>query len=110
MDNTVGRILIVDDNEDILASLRLLLKLHFEEVTTLSSPEKIPEFLIDDFILTSHAKKIVNPEFDTYNLEDIERKIIVRVLKQNQGNITQAAKDLELTRTSLYRRMEKYEI
>ncbi len=64
----------------------------------------------DDFILTSQAKKIVSPEFDTYNLEDIERKIIVRVLKQNQGNITQAAKDLGLTRTSLYRRMEKYRL
>jgi len=64
----------------------------------------------DDFILTSPAKKIVSPEFDTYNLEDIERKIIAKVLKQNQGNITQAAKDMGLTRTSLYRRMEKYKL
>jgi len=30
------------------------------------------------------------------------------VMKQNQGNITQAAQELGLTRTSLYRRMEKY--
>ena len=64
----------------------------------------------DDFILTSQPKKTVAPDFDTYNLEEIERKVIARVLKQNQGNITQAAKDLGLTRTSLYRRMEKYEL
>ena len=45
IDNTAGRILIVDDNEDILASLRLLLKSHFEEVATLNSPARIPELL-----------------------------------------------------------------
>ncbi|MFC2152646.1 helix-turn-helix domain-containing protein, partial [Bacteroidota bacterium] len=37
-----------------------------------------------------------------------EKNIIVKVLKQNQGNVTQAATVLGLTRTSLYRRMEKY--
>jgi two-component system response regulator HydG len=64
----------------------------------------------EDFILTSQVKKTSNNEFDTYNLEDIEKRIIIKVLKQNQGNITQASKVLGLTRTSLYRRMEKYKI
>lgn len=64
----------------------------------------------DDFILSSNRKKNSDMEFDTYNLDDIERKIITKVLKQNQGNITKAAKDLGLTRTSLYRRMEKHEL
>jgi two-component system nitrogen regulation sensor histidine kinase NtrY len=45
-----------------------------------------------------------------YNLDEIERKIINKVLKQHQGNITKAAKELGLTRTSLYRRLEKHEI
>lgn len=62
----------------------------------------------DDFILSSPPKKTNELEFDTYNLEDVEKSIIVRVLKQNQGNISQAAQELGLTRTSLYRRMEKY--
>lgn len=64
----------------------------------------------EDFILTSQAKKTGIAEVDTYNLEEIEKSIIIKVLKQNQGNITQASKDLGLTRTSLYRRMEKYKI
>ena len=64
----------------------------------------------DDFILSSGKRKNADVEFDTYNLDDIERKIITKVLKQNQGNITKAAKDLGLTRTSLYRRMEKHEL
>jgi DNA-binding NtrC family response regulator len=64
----------------------------------------------DDFILSQNRKKQTDIEFDSYNLDDIERKIITKVLKQNQGNITKAANDLGLTRTSLYRRMEKHEL
>jgi two-component system response regulator HydG len=64
----------------------------------------------EDFILTSQTRKTSFNEFDTYNLEEIEKRIITKVLKNNQGNITQASKDLGLTRTSLYRRMEKYKI
>lgn len=64
----------------------------------------------DDFILSPPIKKGMEVEFTTYNLEEIEKNIITKVLKQNQGNITQAAQELGLTRTSLYRRMEKYEL
>jgi len=62
----------------------------------------------DDFILSPQTKKVADIEIDTYNLDEIEQSIIEKVLKQHQGNITQAAVDLGLTRTSLYRRMEKY--
>jgi len=61
----------------------------------------------DDFLLTAQ-KKQDDLSFENYNLDDMERRIIEKVLKQNQGNITQASKELGLTRTSLYRRMEKY--
>ncbi len=62
----------------------------------------------DDFILSSRKDKVGELELDTYNLDDIEKTVIEKVLKQNQGNISQAASMLGLTRTSLYRRMEKY--
>lgn len=64
----------------------------------------------DDFILTQPRKKQSDLDIESYNLDEIEQKIITKVLKQHQGNITKAAKDLGLTRTSLYRRMEKYEL
>ncbi len=63
-----------------------------------------------DFILTSQIKKTEDADFDTYKLDEVEKKIIIKVLKQNQGNITQAARELGLTRTSLYRRIEKHEL
>jgi two-component system, NtrC family, response regulator HydG len=62
----------------------------------------------DDFLFTNSRKKPNELEIETYNLEEVEKKIIIRIIKQYQGNITQAAKELGLTRTSLYRRMEKY--
>lgn len=46
--------------------------------------------------------------FDTYNLEEVEKTVIRQALHVCQGNISRAAQQLGLTRTSLYRRLEKY--
>ncbi|HJZ41006.1 MAG TPA: sigma-54 dependent transcriptional regulator [Bacteroidales bacterium] len=67
-----------------------------------------PSLEPEDFILSPPRKKSGDLEFDTFNLDEIERRVIEKVMKQNQGNISQAAQELGLTRTSLYRRMEKY--
>jgi DNA-binding NtrC family response regulator len=64
----------------------------------------------DDFLLSTQTQKIEGLDLETFNLDEIEKAIIVKVLKQFQGNITQAATELGLTRTSLYRRMEKYDL
>lgn len=45
---------------------------------------------------------------EQYNLEEVEKLLIRKVLKKFNGNITQAATELGLTRSSLYRRLEKY--
>lgn len=45
---------------------------------------------------------------EQYNLEDVERILIRKVLAKHNGNITHAAQELGLTRSSLYRRLEKY--
>lgn len=44
----------------------------------------------------------------TMNLEEIEKQIIQKAILKFEGNLSKAAKELGLTRTSLYRRMEKY--
>ena len=62
----------------------------------------------DDFFLSQPTQKVGELSLDTFNLDEIEKHVIEKVLKQNQGNVTQAASQLGLTRTSLYRRMEKY--
>jgi DNA-binding NtrC family response regulator len=49
-----------------------------------------------------------NLSLEQYNLEEVEKLLIRKVLKKYNGNITQAASELGLTRSSLYRRLEKY--
>lgn len=45
---------------------------------------------------------------EQFNLEEVEKLLIRKVLKKYNGNITQAASELGLTRSSLYRRLEKH--
>ena len=50
-------------------------------------------------------------ELDTgYNLEEMERNIITQAMKKCNGNITEAARELGLSRAALYRRLEKYNL
>ncbi len=44
------------------------------------------------------------------NLEDTEKILIRKVIDKHGGNISKAAKELGLTRASLYRRIEKYDL
>ncbi|WP_215223983.1 sigma-54-dependent transcriptional regulator [Echinicola shivajiensis] len=45
---------------------------------------------------------------DHLNIEDVERILIRKALQKHNGHITKAAQELGLTRSSLYRRLEKY--
>jgi two-component system response regulator HydG len=42
------------------------------------------------------------------NLEEVEKKAIQKAIQKHQGNLSQAAKELGLGRTTLYRKMNKY--
>ena len=41
-------------------------------------------------------------------LDEMEKSFILQSLEDNGGNVTQTAKVLGLTRTALYRRLNKY--
>lgn len=43
-------------------------------------------------------------------LSAVEKNTILKVIEKHNGNITQAARELGLTRTALYRRLSKYDI
>ena len=79
---------------------------HILERTVIMSDS--PHLEESDFQLSSLPASSEGFEFDSYNLEDIEKQIIEKVLRMNRGNVSKAAADLGLTRTSLYRRLEKH--
>jgi DNA-binding NtrC family response regulator len=63
----------------------------------------------NDFFL-SQMDENKSEEFNptTMNLEETEKILIRKVIDKHGGNISKAAKELGLTRASLYRRIEKY--
>jgi len=55
-------------------------------------------------------KSTVNHSLSIHNLEDLERSAIEQVIEKHNGNISRAAKELGITRATLYRRLDKYEL
>ncbi|MFT7056671.1 MAG: DNA-binding NtrC family response regulator [Roseivirga sp.] len=64
----------------------------------------------EDFFFNNNqpAQSKDDLNLEQFNLEDVERILIRKVLAKHNGNITYAAQELGLTRSSLYRRLEKY--
>jgi two-component system, NtrC family, response regulator HydG len=65
---------------------------------------KINDFL---FLVKDASADLIR---DNYNLEILEKWAIDRCLKKYGGNVSKAAAELGLTRGSLYRRMERYDL
>ena len=63
----------------------------------------------DDFIFQP-LKKMPEPEFSNLNIEDHEKLLIVKAMEKNHGNMTAVAKELGITRATLYNKIEKYGI
>ncbi|WOK05560.1 sigma-54 dependent transcriptional regulator [Imperialibacter roseus] len=62
----------------------------------------------DFFFLNQKAESKAESEPETFNLDDVEKSVIQKAINRHGGNISKAAKELGLTRASLYRRMEKH--
>ncbi|MEQ8418316.1 MAG: sigma-54 dependent transcriptional regulator [Imperialibacter sp.] len=62
----------------------------------------------DFFFLNQKAESKAEAEPETFNLDDVEKSVIQKAINRHGGNISKAAKELGLTRASLYRRMEKH--
>ena len=48
------------------------------------------------------------PSLDDMSLEDVEKYLIQRTLKRNDGNATKTAQDLGLSRSAFYRRLQRF--
>ena len=73
--------------------------------------------MADTSVLTDHdllfsplEKHTAAHEIQNVNLDDVEKNTIQKVIDKNNGNISKSAKELGITRTALYRRMNKHGI
>jgi len=64
----------------------------------------------DFFMEETGDKKKDDFSPDNMNLEEVEKVLVRKVIDKHGGNISRAAKELGLTRASLYRRIEKHGI
>ncbi len=66
----------------------------------------------EDFALAPATENSLHDSLQTncLNLEMLERNAVEQALKKHAGNISQAARELGLTRMALYRRMEKHDL
>ena len=62
----------------------------------------------DFFFLSQKPESAVSLEPDSYKLDEMEKAAIQKMINKHEGNISKAAKELGLTRASLYRRIEKH--
>ena len=62
----------------------------------------------DFFFLMASNQELPVSQSDNFNLDEIEKNVIHRAIEKHSGNISKAAKELGLTRASLYRRLEKH--
>ncbi|RMB57128.1 sigma-54-dependent Fis family transcriptional regulator [Dokdonia sinensis] len=63
-----------------------------------------------DIVFSSIEKSQTTSIPEHTNLEEVEKLTILNVIEKNNGNISKSAKELGLTRTALYRRLNKYDL
>lgn len=62
----------------------------------------------DDFFVGNQQQSTTFEE--TFQLEEMEKQLVIKTMKKFNGNITEAAKEMGISRQALYRRIEKYEL
>ncbi len=100
------------------------LSVHPEVIKTMEHyawPGNVREFqhAVERAVILCEGERISNEDFQfpgqrsasterLTNLNDVERKAIEESIRKNKGNLSKAAKELGLGRTTLYRKIEKY--
>ena len=54
------------------------------------------------------AARLRSQSFENMSIDEVEALLITKVMRRCDGNISQAAESLGLSRAALYRRIEKY--
>jgi DNA-binding NtrC family response regulator len=66
--------------------------------------------IVNDQRILIHKQTDSRTGKDPVTLEEMEKVMIEKSVQKNKGNLTKVASELGITRATLYRKMEKYEI
>jgi len=62
----------------------------------------------EDFLVERPGTQVIEP--GVMNMEEVEKQTILNALKRNRRNMTRTSEELGMARTTLYRKMKKYDI
>ncbi|MFC1475436.1 helix-turn-helix domain-containing protein, partial [Candidatus Zixiibacteriota bacterium] len=65
---------------------------------------------LQDFFLADPETRKTGVLLESFNLTEVEKGVIRKAISKHGGNLSRAAEELGLTRTSLYRRIQKYDL
>ncbi|MFC3811835.1 sigma-54-dependent transcriptional regulator [Lacihabitans lacunae] len=68
-----------------------------------------PQLSEEDFNIRKPAGSEVFP-VETMQIDELEKQLIIKTLKKFNGNITEASKEMGISRQALYRRIEKFNL
>jgi DNA-binding NtrC family response regulator len=71
---------------------------------------QLEEFFFHTGTVEEQDKEREYIKLESYQIDELERILIRKALSKNKGNVSETARELGLTRSSLYRRMDKYGI
>lgn len=97
----------VRELEHVIEGAMMVVGEHDEEICPRHIPERIYRDRDTDRVDLPKARGNIDLARET---AEFERGIIQKVLRENRGNVTAAAKSLHLHRNVLYRKMKKYGI
>jgi DNA-binding NtrC family response regulator len=60
--------------------------------------------------LKAKPEKMKNTVFPSLKLDEVEKYCIQQAMQKHQGNVSKAARELNINRNTLYRKMEKYDL
>ncbi|WP_066499329.1 sigma-54 interaction domain-containing protein [Abyssisolibacter fermentans] len=105
LENVIGRALInMKVQEKIILPRHISIIDQFRHVESSKSNQKYEDMLSNNIKLDENIRPLSDIT------KEIEKKYIIKVLKQNKNNKTKTANDLKISIRNLYYKMEKYNI
>lgn len=72
-------------------------------------PEDLPAEILEKLNIAEPANSTNNAD-NKLSMQDVEKVMIINALKQTENNVSEAAKLLKMSRSTLYRKIKLYEI
>ncbi len=101
LENAINRAIVLCENKELSPS-------HFKNLTT-SPIKETPLQTHPNSIISNHNTPYTNADGSLKTMEQIEREAMQEAMKKHNQNITQAAKALNIAKSTFYRKMAEFE-